>query len=63
MQMGEVPISKGGSIISLQRKKNVITGPMNAEEIRINKKLLREIGKRKREKGLAANGSTSSIHS
>ena len=52
--MGEITKidSASVSVTSGAKKRKDIFGPMNAEELRINKQLLKEISKRKKEKNL-----------
>jgi len=54
MQMGEFAKIDSGSVsvTSGAKKRKDHFGPMNADEIRINKQLLKEISKRKKEKNL-----------
>ncbi len=59
--MGELP-EKSGSVVSLHRRNLKGPVPMNAEEIRINKKLLDEISKKKRERETNVNASSSSLY-
>ena len=56
MQMGVADSGKNDNMsvsgTSTLKKKKDNFGPMNAEEIRLNKQLLKEISKRKKEKNL-----------
>lgn len=63
VQMGELPqTAVEGSVVSSMNKKNKpgkkahIGGPMGIEEIRMNKGLLKEINKMKKEQGLTQRG-------
>lgn len=65
MQMGEVQSSVGvPSVISMNKRKgkgSMVNVPMSAEELRINKQLLKEIRKKKKEKTMGLNGLTSEL--
>lgn len=60
-QMGEVPNDNGvHSVVMMSKRKGNINVPMTSDEIRINKQLLKEISRKKKEKQYESNAGINS---